>query len=368
MHIRTNTLQKYIDVFGEAKIIQAIEKAKAIKSPGSIIEITNPIMRFLCGTTYVKDGKLYTNKKPRVPPVDYSYFGMVSAILSDLVPEIAANSSYKNQLAEKVLSSQSGPMMSALNEILVAAYYKHIGIKVALNSSAQQGAADIDLTDLPFASDTKIFPNNRLLLEAIVNDSAQEIVDTTNLIQDQGLLVSVFKPNKKLFKKSLKQAAKVLGVKGTNHYSDETISVGVMDNSYQGADFHINVQPQNVNVFFQASWDMGPSIEDLKVSIEKAVTQAKVLSKQAIPWVMVPRDANRNGIEVAVLRFVGKFHEYVFQHKDIFAMPVYSLEFEGNKATAIFDIFQTGENVFKINSKTFIEYVNDLMSRPEMFT
>lgn len=367
MDVRTSTLQKYIDVFGEARLIVAIKKADSIKSPGSVITITNPVMRFLKNTTYVKNNKLYAHKNVEVPPEDYSHFRMVSAILSDLKTEITVNDSYKKQLAEKILNSQSGPMLSAMNEILVAAYYKHIGINVSLNSSAQEGAADIDLTDLPFATDTKTFPNNRLLLEAIVNDSAQEIVDAVKLVQNQGLLVSVFEPNKKKFKKALKESAKAFEDTNIGHYSNETLVVDIMDNDYPGADFHISVQPQNVNVFFQASWDMAPSIDEVKISVEKAVKQAGVLSKQAIPWIMVPRDAGRNGIEVQMLRFVAKFHEFVLQHKDIFVLPVYSLEFEGKKVMTVFDIFQIGENTFKINAKTFQNFVQSLMSRPEIY-
>lgn len=365
---RTNTLQKYIDIFGEPRLIEAIEKAKSIKSPGSVIQVTNPLMRFLMNTNYVKNGKLYTHKKMGVPPEDYSQFRMVSALLSDLKDEINVNESYKKQLAEKLLHTQSGPMLSAMNEILVAAYYKHLGIKVSLNSSEQEGVADIDLTDLPFASDAKTFPNQRLLLEAIVNNSAQEIVDSVKLVRNQGLLISVFEPNKKKVKKSLKLVSKAFEDTNVGHYSDETLVADIMDNDYQGADFHISVQPQNVNVFFQASWDMGPAIDELKeVHIEKAVKQAKVLSKKAIPWIMIPRDAGRNGIEVNVLRFAGKFHDFVFQHPDIFAMPVYSIEFEGNKVNTVFDIFETGQNTFKIKAHTFQEFVKGLLSRPELY-
>ena len=356
-----------MDVFGEKELIEAIEKAKSIKSPGSVIEVTNPVMRFLINTTYVNDDKLYVQTGLRVPQEDYAYFRMVSAILNDLKSEIKANRTYEKQLAEKILHAQSGPMLSAMNEVLVAAYYKSIGIKVSLNSSAQAGAADIDLVELPFATDTKTFPNNRLLLEAVVNDSAQEIVDAVKQVQNQGLLIHVLEPNKKQFKKSLRELAKAFQDTTIGHYRDETVVADIMDNDYPGADFHINVQPQNVNVFFQASWDMAPAIEDVKVSIEKAVKQAKVLSKQAIPWIMVPRDAGRNGIEVQMLRFVAKFHEYVFQHEDIFVMPIYSLEFEGDKVSTIFDIYQTGENTFKINAETFQDFVQDLFSRPEMY-
>lgn len=367
MDVKTSSLQKYIDTFGDARIIEAIDKATSIQSPGSIVQVTNPVMRFLMNTTYVKSEKIFAHKNAGVPPEDYSYFRMISAILNDLKDEIGANGTYKNQLADKILHPQSGPMLSAMNEILVAAYYKHIGINVALNSSAQEGVADIDLTDLQFATDTKTFANNRLLFEAIVNDSAAEIVGAVRQVHNQGLLISIFEPNKKKVKKSLNDLAKAFKDTNIGHYSDTVLVADIMDNDYPGADFHINVQPQNVNVFFQASWDMAPAIEALKESAEKAVKQAGALSKQAIPWIMVPRDAGRNGIEVNMLRFVGEFHDFVFKHKDIFAMPVYSLEFEGDKVVSIFDIFETGRNAFGINNDSFQDFLKSILSRPEMY-
>lgn len=367
MDVRTSSLQKYIDTFGDARLIEAIEKAKSIQSPGSVVQVTNPVMRFLMNTTYFKNNKIYAHKNAGVPPEDYSYFKMISAILNDLKDEIGANDSYKIQLAEKLLHPQSGPMLSSMNEILVAAYYKHIGIKVALNSSADEGVADIDLTELQFATDTKTFPNNRLLLEAIVNDSAEEIVGAVQRVRNQGLLVSVFEPNKKKVKKSLNEVAKAFNDTNIGHFSNSVLAADIMDNDYPGADFHISVLPQNVNVFFQSSWDMAPAIEALKESAEKAVKQAGALSKQAIPWIMVPRDAGRNGIEVNMLRFVGEFHDFVFKHKDIFAMPVYSLEFEGERVVSIFDIFETGRNTFGINNDTFQDFLKSILSRPEIY-
>lgn len=366
MDVKTNTLQKYVDAFGEVRIVAALEKIDSINSPGRIIQVTNPIMRFLKNTTYIKSSKVYTHKNLRVPPGDYSYFYMVSAILADLATEIKANSSYAQQLAEKILHSQTGPMLSAMNEILVAAYYKYLGIKITLNSSAQEGAADIDLVDLPFASDTKTYPNNRLLLEAIVNSSAQQIVDAVQQVRNQGLLVSVFNPNKKQFQQSLRKLAEAFEGPNAGSYSDSTISAMIIGNDYSGAAFHISIQPQNVNMFFQASWDMAPSIEEAKGAIEKAVKQAKVLSKQAIPWIMVPRDAGRNGIELNMLRFVAKLHEYVFQHKDIYVMPVYSIEFSEKGVSTVFDIYQTGQNTLGIKAETFRNFVQGLMSRPEL--
>lgn len=367
MRQKTNTLQTYIDVFSEDEIIKVVNKARLAQNGGSLAGVTNPVIRFLMNTSYVSGGKIYSHPRMGVSPEDYSIFNMVSAILSDIKPELEANPSYKNQLLGKLLHTQSGPMLSALNEVLVAAYYKYLGIKVNLNSSAQEGAADIDLTELPFASDTKLFPNKRLLLEAIVNDSANEITRAVELVQNQGLLISVFVPDKKLIKRSLINVASAFQDITIGHYADEFLCADILDNDYPGADFHITVQPQNVNVFFQASWDMAFAIDELRSAIEKAVKQAKVLEKQAIPWVMVPRDAGRNGIEITVLRFEGKFHDYVSKHPDIFAMPAYSIEFEGNKVLFVFDIFQTGENTFRINAETFQAFIKSLISRPEAY-
>ena len=367
MNIKTNTLQKYLDVFGELEVIAAVRLADSKGSPNNIIGITNPVMRFLKNTTQIKANKIYIRSNVRVPPGDYAYFRMVSALLSDLNEEILSNESYCRQLAQKILHYQSGPMLSAMNEILVADYYKYLSIKVSLNSSAQPGAADVDLTDLPFATDTKIFPNKRLLLEAIINDSAPYLVSVAKLIRDQGRLLSVFDPDKKKIQRSLQELAKTFNDPTVGHYSDDTIDAMIMENDYPGADFHISFQPNNVNIFFQASWDMAPSIDELKTSIEKAVKQAKVLSKQAIPWIMVPRDASRNGIEVQVLRFEGKFHQYVYEHDDIFMMPVYSLEFEENKFSLIMDVFQTGSNTLKVNSDTFMAFIENLVSRSELY-
>jgi hypothetical protein len=322
---------------------------------------------FCFSTTKTVNGKLTVITNIRVNPNDLSYLTTVSSLLSDLKAEIFANESYKNQIAEKILVTGQGPMLSALNELFIAGYCKFLGLGIELNSSKQKGAPDINLKDLPFAIDAKLYPNNRLYLEDIVNSSAKEILAAVNKVQNQGLLISVFKPDKKLIKKSLKLLAKEFEDPKKGRYVDTTLHATICDNNYPGAQLQINVQPQNVNVYFQANWDMADSITEFKESIETAVKQAKTLSKQAIPWVMVPRDANRHAIEINVLRYFGKFHEFVFQHKDIFMMPVYGLDFEDNKTMYAFDVFQTGQNTLKVKFETFEEYVKDITRRKDFF-
>lgn len=367
MNAKSSSLQKYIDVLGEAEVIKAIQNANSRDTPGNILNVTNPIIRFMQHTTYIKNNKLYTRQDMNVPGEDYSLFKITSSILNDLREELGANISYKNQLTQKILHNQAGPMLAAFNEILAGAYYKSLGIKVGLNSSEQEGAADIDLLDLPYATDAKTYPNNRLLLEAIINESAQEIVDAVDKVQNQCVLIMVKTPNKKQFHRSLAGLKQTFEDPSQGKYNDNGIYVTIVDDTYQAGDLNITVQPKNVNVFFQANWDFADSIEVMKISINKAVEQSRKLGKQAIPWIMVPRDANRNGIEVQMLRFVAKFHEFVFQNKDIYVMPVFALDFEGTKVGVIFDVHQTGSNTLGINALTFEKCIQDLLNRPELY-
>jgi hypothetical protein len=327
-------------------------------------------MRFLIETTYVYKEDLYVHKNPQISSQeDYSYFRLGSAILSDLASEISNNESYKNQIADDFFAHDLGAMLGGLNEVLVAGYYKYLGIKVALNSSAQAGAADIDLIELPFASDAKTFPNKRLYLEDIVNSSATELIEAVSLVRNQDLLIHVMNPDKKKFQASIKNLAIAFEDTSIGHYYDDDVRANIlsMPHKYSGANFTINVQPQNVNILFQANWDMGPAVEAVKVHIDKAVKQAKILSKQAIPWLMIPRDANNHAIEANSLRFVWKFHQLVIENKDIFMLPVYSIEFEGKGIKTVFDVFETGRNTLRVNRSTFQAYAESLMSRPEMF-
>jgi hypothetical protein len=370
LHVKTNKLQKYINVFGESELIVIIKKARNFHSPGDIIAITNPILRFLMHTTYVDEGKLYVRRRMRVPPEDYMYFNLIADILSDTSVEILTNKSFQKELKQKLLHRRYGTMITAMNEILIAGYYKSIGIKVELHSSVEQGMADVDLVDLPFATDAKTYPNSRLYLESIVNESPDLLVKVAEKIHSQGLVIHVHVPHKTKIRDALSRLATAFEDETVGHFSDpeKVITADIMNNQYEGADFTIAVQPRNVNLFFQTSWDMGPSIEEMKSSIEKAVVQSKKLSKKAIPWIFVPRDANNHAIQMQMLRFVAKFHEFAYLNDDIFALPVYTFEIKGKQLKATFDIFQTGSNTLKINADTFYAYIKDLNASPEMYT
>lgn len=367
MKNRISSLQKYIDVFGETELITSLNKARKVQKPDSIVRVTNPIVRFMLNTTYLSGGKLYSKKTGNYPPGDYGYFKITASLLDNLKVEILSNESYRKQLRVKMLHPQQASMMTALNEIIAAGYYKDLNIKVKLYSNEDRNKADIDLVELPFASDAKLYPNNRLLLEAIVNKSAKEMKVMANTILNQGLLISVFNPHARSFQQSVSEMARQFNedpYKGT--YNDENISATIIHNDYKAYDFSIRVPNRNINFFIQASWDMAPSIDAFKISVEKAVKQAKALSKKTIPWVLVPRDANRSGIEVQMLRFA-KIHQFVEENEDIYIMPVYGFEFVDGKISMIFDVFQTGQNTLGIRVETFQLFLLELYNRKDFY-
>ncbi len=368
MHARTSSLQKYIDAFGEEAVKAAIKSCGRKSKKSKLIGITNPIMRFIVNTSYEAQSHLYSKQKSKASLEDYGYFKLTASILDKIREEITKNPDYKTEVQRDILGQHDGPMVSAFNEILVAAYYKSLGFKTTLNSSKQKGLADIDLIGLPFATDAKTFPNSRLRIEAIVNESAGELIRIAQEFNNQGLLISLFKFDNREVHDSFKKMAEAFEADpDLGDFDDETLSANVWDNNYKAADFHYTFQPNNVNIYFQASWDMGPAIIELKDSLLKADTQSKALGKQSIPWVYIPRDASRYGIEATALRFEGKIHGFVMDKENIFAVPVYGLEFEGNKLKTTFDIFETGQNSLKINSVTFNAFIKEMFNRVEVY-
>ncbi len=367
MHKRAISLQKYIDVFGHEAIRNAIKECMRRTYTNKLIGVTNPSMRFIINTSYEFNGHLYSHQQQSVPADDYGYFKFTASVLGKLKDEIKSNPDYLSELQRGLLSPNSGPMLSSLNEIIVGGFYKYQNIKVGFNSSKQKGLADVDLLEIPFASDAKTFPNSRLYFEDIVNASASELLRVIKLVRNQSILISVFTPDKKLIHKSLEKMAIAFEEDlDLARYSDMTLSAMIRNNDYS-SDFMFSFNPNNVNVHFQASWDMGPAIDKLKESLVKADKQSFALDKESIPWVMVPRDANRHGIEISALRFIGELHGFVMDNKNMFAVPVYGLEFENHSVKTVFDIFETGSNTLGINHENFNKYVKELFSSQEYY-
>lgn len=362
MNKRTNLHQNLINIFGESDLIKTIDDYQNIKASSHILPISNPVARFLQGTTYVKYGKLYAITKLNVPNDDFMYFKLVSVVAKSLEHEILDNTAYKDQVMKKLFHRQFGPMLSALNELLAASYYKHLGLKVKLNSSLESGAADVDIIDTKFATDAKLYPNDQIRLEAMVNESADQLLHFVRKLRDSSILLFVRKPDKRLFHKALEALDKEFDdPENFKSYEDEALYAIPIFDDYRGGDYGIRINEQNVNIFIQPNWAMDDSIEEMKKSIEKADKQAVSLGKEAIPWVMVPGDANKHGIQIQAMRFAGGFHPFIMDHKNIYVMPVYSLGFENGKMNFVFDIYQTGSNTYNINHVSFEAFIREFV-------
>lgn len=363
MNKRTNLHLNLINVFGEDSLIRLVEDYRNIKAPSHIIPITNPIARFLKGTTYVKCGKLYAITKLTVPSDDFMYFKLASMVAGTLRKEINDNSAYREQVLQKIFHRQFGPMLSALNELLAASYYRSIGLDVKLNSSLEGGAADVDILNTKFATDAKLYPNDQIRLEAMVNESADQLLHFLRKLKDSSIVLYVRKPDKRLFHKALEALDKEFDyAQDFKSYTDDALHAIPIFDDYRGGDYALYINEQNVNIFIQPNWPMDESIEEMKRSIEKAEKQAIALGKEAIPWVMVPGDANKSGIQIQAMRFVGKFHPFIMEHEKIYVMPVYSFGFENEKMNFVFDVYQTGSNTYNINQTSFESFMRGLMS------
>ncbi|MDB5187174.1 MAG: hypothetical protein JWM07_646, partial [Candidatus Saccharibacteria bacterium] len=317
---------------------------------------------------YVKYGHIYWNKKMLVPAADFNQFKLAASVIDELKGEIQSNSSFANESLQSLVSLEEGKMLSGLNEVLVGAYYKYLGITVTLQSSKDSGKADIDMINLPFATDTKLYPDAKLQLEAAANDARDEILKAVAKVANQGLRIHVLVPDRKRIKASLKLLAETFEDQDVGHYQDSTIIADIGDNNYEGSDFYFTVTPQNVNVYFQANWDMAPSVEMYKEKIQKAIKQVHALGKkEAIPFTMIPRDAKKYAGTMNVLRFFAHMHLYVQDDPNIFILPLYSIDFEGVNYTIYFDTFETGSNTLKINHETFSAFVTKMLSRKEIF-
>ena len=363
---RTNILHHYISEFSEAELVRVTNAANSHSSTVHIRTITNPVVRFLAASTRVSGSKIYCNFAIQPDKYEHMMFNMVGKLLKDLSVEIEANPSYKAEVKRALLSNQEGPMLTVLNELIVAGYYKSLGKTIKFNSSRESGMPDIELTDTPYASDVKLFPNRRLQLEAMVNKSGPEIYKAFKHFPRESILIFIFSPSKTDFKASIAQASSQIKSSNVLHYGDATLNIVNAPPNYSGDDMNLRLENENTILHLQASWPMDDAIADLKQSVTHSVVQARNADKEAITWVMFPKDARRSGIEITALRFSGAGSEIMSENPNLYVMPVYSIDVNEGRVEFMFDIHQTGSNTFGISKESFEGYAQTLVNVPEI--
>ena len=363
---RTNILHHYISEFSEAELVRLVSAASSRSSSVHIRTITNPVVRFLAASTRVSGRKIYCNFDIHPDTYERIMFNMVGKLLKDLSVEIEANPSYKVEVKRALLSNQEGPMLTVLNELIVAGYYKSLGKAVKLNSSRESGMPDIELTDTPYASDVKLFPNRRLQLEAMVNTSGPKIYEAFKHFPSESILIFIFSPVKTDFNASIAQASNQIKSSNVLHYMDATLNIVNAPPNYSGGDMILRLENENTIIHLQASWPMDDAITKLKQSVTHSIAQARNADKEAITWVMFPKDARRSGIEITTLRFSGAGSEIMSENPGLYVMPVYSIDIDDGRVGFMFDIHQTGSNTFGINEESFKNYAQTLANVPEI--
>lgn len=300
----TNILFHFISTFGEQKLIDAIERAQIYQKSTKFIPVTNPIIRFLMSTTELRGRKIRSKLGITVSPNDYMYFNLTGAALRLLCDDIKANEGYLVELTRGILSVFEGPAMSCLNELIAAGYYKKQGLSIELHASKDAGKPDIDLSDLKYASDAKLYPDKLLTLRATINECKNELVGCFDGVNNGAIVVFMFTPHKKLIKSSLKMLEKELREHSFRSYRDENLSAIVTHENYKAGDINLVFPHNNLKIYFQANWPMDGPLESLKKSLQKSVKQARNVNKEAVTWVSFYNDASNHGIQMQVMRHV----------------------------------------------------------------
>jgi hypothetical protein len=367
----TNTLNYFIEVFGEEQLVKRLIEAHAYNTSRSkkaerrISPITNPVLRFMLYTCELIDGVLTQNLTKKVSSHDvYHLFNMSADLLNRLKPELELNPKYVDQLRKRLLGDDLGGALSAISELVPAAYYKSVGLVVKFPSL--DGEPDVDIIDTNFATDAKLFTNDSLRLEAALNESRTIIPEVFGHFGEGDLVVFLRTADRKLLHKSF-EALKTYfelhtdGDPISQPFKNDYLNILGVDRSYPSGDKSIVFSPQNFRVIFQASWPLDEGINELKKNVEKSVTQAGNLNKRAITWVMVPNDVTRHSIQMQALHALSDFESFVSTTESLQQVVMFSSAAKVNDGKfnieASVDIYGPAPQGMSITQDSVLDFV-----------
>ena len=365
--MKSNLLKSFVNLLGERETISAIKTAIALDKSKKIVPITNPVMSFLVEVSSFEDGNIKYNLRKTPNQSEYKLFNFIAHLFEELNAEISLNKNYLDEVRRGVFGNDAGPFYSVLNELITAAYLKSLGKNIKFNSSKESGMPDVEVEDVVFASDAKLFPNNRLQLDAAINESRDVLEQVFKGLKNEVIVIFVFNPNRKSIKSSLIEFSKVFDGKTLN-YLDENIHIIPINPEYEG-DLQLFNQKNNLLINFQANWSADQPIEKFKESILKSVRQSKKAGKMAGTFSMFPADARRHGIEMTAFRFFGGGHQLVVDNReDIYFILTYSLEYDKKtkQFAAVVDVFELGQNIYGISKDSFLKFLEDSLSVQEV--
>lgn len=358
---KSNLLHNLTSVLGEQNFTDQIKSKSELDGEF----IFNPFLNYLIETTQIHNGRISQDEEVKVNITDYNYFKLTSILFRDLSSELKNNNSFLEETISRIFSSSYGTFLSRFNELMIAGYCKSVGLSVQFNSSEEQGLSDIIIKSDKFGSfavDGKIVPNQRYLIEHKLNILKEQFVKCFIDFSKQNIWLTLRSLDITKIKIDLAQIRNNEAEK----YESENISVIFNASPIQNADQVIVIN--KCRIFLQLNYDYGSVLDEIKLKIEKAIKQAKTTGHKAIPWFLVPLDAERRGIEINVIRLSGEmFPYYMSKIKEVYIIPFYSISFQKNTVIPIFDVYQIGSNVLNINSNTFNKYILKSLQEPEFW-
>ncbi|MGI5841249.1 MAG: hypothetical protein ACOX6N_03470 [Patescibacteria group bacterium] len=359
----SNLLFYLIDTIGEELLADKIGKVKNNPKPSIVL---NPFFDFILKTTWItSDGKIRQNNSQQIANNGYYYFKITCCLFKLLKGDLKLNDNYLNEVARRIFSNGYGPFLVTLNELIAGGYCKHLGLEIKFNSSTQEGRPDLEITHSElgsFALDAKLVPNKRFLIEHLVLKVREELVDAFSSVSKQNVWVIL----KSVDIDEIKKVLKKVNFNEEKNLRTSNVDIILNSNPVPNSDLQLNILESRV--FIQLGGDYGSVIDEIKEHITKVIVQSKKVGYKAIPWFMVPLDANRNGIETQVIRMSGEMYPYYLKLKDdVVFIPFYSIGFEDGKLNYSIDVLQIGSNRLGIKQETFSKFMKNLITEPEFW-
>jgi hypothetical protein len=357
----------YVDTLGDEVLRVAISKARLLQNTNKIIQVTNPLMKYLLEYTEENEaGKLVVKPMGAVYTSERMHFVLCASLLKNLQSEITINTRYRKEIVRGLLNDGFGVYYSQLNELIVGGFYKYLGLNIVFNENTH-GLPDIDILDHPFASDVKLFKNNKIALDIAVNSSQVDLERAFRDIKNEILTFYMHTHDIKKMRESLSKFAKGVKHDSFTAYRDEVCSVVRFDSSEDTAAIQIVNEAQNLKIGIKANWPMDEAVVEYKKTVDKATDQALKANKKSLPWIMFLQDANQHAAEMTVVRLLGGFHLQFIENDNIDKVVNYSFSLNGEgKFSCAVDVFQIGENTLGINQDNFMKYLQTLLSPREV--
>lgn len=365
--MHSNILDCILKTLGHDAVRNMIRVGKDANNSNRFVQVSNPVLRYLINTTYEdKSGNLLL-KRQNVPfDSDRMHYLVVGSLMKDLEAEINKNQKYLKETIRGLLNVGAATYYSQLNELIVGGFYKTLKLQIVFNDNTN-GLPDIDVLSMPFATDVKLFKNNRINLDIAINESRKEIEAAFKNIQNETLTFYMLTHEIKKLRSSLILFSKKIKNGVFTAYQDENCIVSRYDSSQEEDVVKLFNKEDDLYIGIKANWPMDESVEEYRKTVDKATEQALKADKLSLPWILFLDDANRHGSEMTVIRIFGKFHLEFADNPQIDKVINYSFSLKGEgKFGFIVDPFEIGRNTLGINQENFGKYLSSLLSFKEL--